>query len=180
MMRGMPRRLAPWIWLVVAPACAGNCQQGPPDEGEPCFDTPACDPAATPEAAEIGTREHGFDAWQDGDVVELVNGGQGGVMILPSFCLPAAASSGEEACVGLTLDNAFDGADGGGGGEGEGEGEGPLTRRFRFTRDGERLCGGPLYDLLGYSRGDFGDGVTVSVDLCGANVHATGDVHVTF
>jgi hypothetical protein len=174
----MMRRALPWMWLLVAPACGSSCEDdGPPDEGAVCVGTPSCDLGAPPEVAEIGTRDHGFTPWQDGDVMELVFGSQGGVMILPSFCMPAPAAGGDQACVGLTLTNDLDGADGG---PSEGEGEGPFNRRFQFSRDGERLCGGPLYDMLGYSRSDFGDTARVSVDLCGAGVHAAGEVTVAF
>lgn len=180
------------LLIAVLPACGSQCDDPLPGEAELCFDDVTCDPEVPAGLLELGDRSgHAFRAWEEDDSVPVAEGGQGGFMILPHVCVPAPASAPADACLLVQLDNAFDrvGEDGGAdgdadadaGGEGDGEDEGGVHARYRFQLQGERLCAGPIYDLLTYSTRDLAaGGVTIDADVCGlGDLHGASTRHLT-
>lgn len=157
------RRLARLLVLLPFPACGANCDDDLPAEAELCVEDVDCEGAANV-ALEIGD---GNGPWDEGETVDAVQGPQGGFMILPTLCLAVPDTS--EACLLVTLDNTFDGTDPDADAGPEEPDEDGVHARYRFHRDGDRLCAGPLYDFLTYSRTDLGlGGVTVDAEVCGA------------
>jgi hypothetical protein len=124
-----------------------GCPQSETDGGDPPPEAEYCSaPEGTPTATrdlEVGA-PNGDDlvAWQDGDEVEMVSGGQGGTMIVPSLRVPVGAGDGDEACWVVMLDNELADTSSG------------TVEDFRstlvFQRRGDFMQVDGVYDLLGY------------------------------
>lgn len=173
-------RVSRALLLAALPACASQCDDPLPSEAELCFDDVVCDPATPAGTAEVGERVDGhFDVWSADETVEVVAGGQGGYMILPTFCVPAPAGAADATCLLLQLDNVLDGTGPDAGADADVDDDGGIRARYRFERHGDRSCAGPIYDLLTYSTIDLaGGGVTLDADVCGAGVHGAVTLHV--
>ena len=121
---------------------------------------------------EIGTRGDGatFTAWSDGEIIPLVWGAQGGVMVTPTVAIDGALVSAIDPTLVIELRN-YD-AD-------TGErlvdfaGYGPLTAIF--ARLDGRLVNGPIFDQLGWT--DMpGRHIRIQAHVDGMGVEANGEV----
>ena len=173
-------RVSRALLLAALPACASQCDDTLPSEAELCFDDVVCDPDMPAGAADVGERFDGhFTSWDGDETVEVVAGGQGGYMILPTVCVPAPAGATSDVCLLLRLDNVLDAAVPDAGADADVDDDGGIQARYQFHKSGERLCAGPIYDLLTYSTIDLaGGGVTLDADVCGADLHGAVTRHV--
>jgi len=183
MLRVLAHAAGALLVVLALPGCGGGCGPGgdpTPAEPESCFDEILPDgglPAATFELGEGDATS--FVAYPEfGAQAEILKGGQGGYMILPSVritTLPAGTLPvGDPVCVQVRVGNML----------ADGTAVQPLTVfQIQFEHDGTSgLFGGPLFDLLGYDEpGLTGHTLMLSVDVIGRGFggHASATVLLT-
>jgi hypothetical protein len=58
---------------------------------------------------QLGTRQDGaYVPWSEGEQLEVINGGQGAVMVVPRVRIPDAPADATDRCMRVELDNVFD------------------------------------------------------------------------
>jgi hypothetical protein len=155
------------VTVAVALAATPACLQSPsPPDPNPCYVASFSDAGAGTFALVVGAEDSSgrkvATAWQDGDHVALVSGGQGGYMIRPSIDVTAPAPLTEvdgQVCLGVRMT------------------AGPPSDRDTFAgANAAHVAGttatyhvGALFGLLSYTR-DV-DGVTIDIAL---DVQQTG------
>ena len=116
--------------------------QEPEVQAEACVaDGDDTTPTATREVlVGLGDGEQ-FHVFEAGQEISLIQGGQGGYMIVPSVRVPVADGDGDQACWNVKIDNEL---------QSEATEVPDLLSRVRFERRGEHLQVDGLFDLLGY------------------------------
>jgi hypothetical protein len=136
--------------------------------------TDAALPDASTARVEIGLRESGavFTPWHDGDVIPLVWGPQGGVMITPSVAIDGTLVSDASPALDVALSNlvlpgltpldSF-------------PGYGPV--HALFARLDARLVNGPIFDQLGWTETP-GLQLRLRAHVSGSGIDAVGSVDI--
>jgi hypothetical protein len=111
-----------------------------------------------------------FAAFEPGQEISLVQGGQGGYMIVPSVRVPVAEGDGEQACWNVRIDNEI---------SSEGTEVPDLLSRVEFDRRGDHLQVDGLYDLLGYNSDALeGQTLTMTVTVTGRDFEGVTSVEL--
>lgn len=158
------------VVLLVAAACGGPT---PGADASSPSDAAATD-AATGPVVQIGTRESGavFTPWHDGEVVPMVYGPQGGVMITPAVAIDGSLVSGTDPGLDVVLSNLVlpDRVP-----LGEFPGYGPV--HSLFARLDTLLVNGPIFDQIGWTPPASHD-LVVRARVMGPGLDAHGEVQI--
>jgi hypothetical protein len=135
----------------------------------------ASEDAITPEhLVEIGTRGDGamFTPWSNEEIIPLVWGAQGGVMVTPAVAIDGALVPAVDPTLVVQLEN-YDATTGAR--LADFPGYGPVNAFF--ARLDARLVNGPIFDQLGWTD-DSGRRVRIHAHVLGMGVDAHGEVTI--
>ncbi len=136
------------------------------DAGGPGID------GTTPRTLTLGSGEDAsFVPFTTGASAPVIEGFQGGVMILPTLRIPALPSDGATLCLRVELRNRL--SDGG-------EVFPGVMADYTFTRVGDAFEAANIFDQLGFSASDFtGKTLVLDADVIGVTFRATASATLT-